>query len=92
MAEFFLHPEQKKKKPEFFCRAPVVDRRAIRSSNGQVENRIIVRTLLRLGDREFPIDLSLTNRDAMGFRMLIGRDALTKRFVIHPGKSFLLGK
>lgn len=91
-AEFYLHPQQKKKKPEFFCTAPVVERRAIRSSNGQVEDRIIIRTAMRIGEREFPIDLSLTNRDSMGFRMLIGRDALKRRFVIHPGKSFLLGK
>lgn len=91
-AEFFLHPEQKRKHPEVFCSAPLIDRRAIRSSNGQVEKRLIIRTLLRIGDREFPIDLSLTNRDAMGFRMLLGRDALRRNFVIDPGASFLLGK
>ena len=91
-AEFYLHPVQKKKKPEVFCAAPVVDKRAIRSSNGAVEDRLIIRTMLRMGEREWPIDLSLTNRDAMGFRLLLGRDAFTRRFLINPKASFLLGK
>ncbi len=57
-----------------------------------VEQRYIIRTLIRLGDREWPIDVSLTNRDSMGFRLLLGRDAFRKRFLIDPKASFLLGK
>lgn len=91
-AEFFLHPEQKKRLPEFFCSAPVVDRRSIRSSNGQVEKRLIIRTRLSIGGRDYPIALSLTNRNSMGFRLLLGRDAFRKKFVINPSASFLLGK
>jgi len=91
-AEFFLHPEQKRKIPEIFCTAPVIGKRAIRSSNGRVEKRLIIRTRLRIGEREFPIDLSLANRDAMGFRLLLGRDAFRKKFIINPGASFVLGK
>lgn len=91
-AEFFLHPEQKRKTPEIFCAAPVIGRRSIRSSNGRVEKRLIIRTRLRIGEREFPIDLSLANRDAMGFRLLLGRDAFKKKFIINPGASFVLGK
>lgn len=91
-AEFFLHPEQKRKKPEVFCSARVVGRRDIRSSNGRVEKRLIVRTRLSIGGREYPIELSLTNRDAMGFRLLLGRDAFRRKFVIDPSASFLLGK
>jgi hypothetical protein len=91
-AEFRLHPEQKRRRPEIRCAAPVVDRRRIRSSNGRVEERLVVRTVLALGGREWPIELSLANRDEMGFRLLLGRDAFRKDFVINPGKSFLLGK
>lgn len=91
-AEFYLHPLQKKARPEKFCFAPIVDKRWIRSSNGSVEQRFIIRTLIRLGDREWPIDLSLTNRDSMGFRLLLGRDAFRKKFLIDPRASFLLGK
>lgn len=91
-AEFLLHPMQKRKRPEMKCAAPIVDRRRIRSSNGAVEERLIVRTMLRLGGREWPIDLSLAARDEMGFRLLLGRDALRKKFIIDPSASFLLGK
>lgn len=91
-AEFFLHPLQKRKRPEVRCEAPVVDRRRIRSSNGAVEERLVVRTVLRLGGRRWRIDLTLANRDEMGFRLLLGRDALRRKFVIDPGASFLLGK
>lgn len=91
-AEFYLHPEQKRKRPEIFCAARIVDRRAIKSSNGVVENRLIVRTPIRLGNREWPIDVSLTNRDSMGFRLLLGRDALRRKVLIDPKASFLLGR
>jgi hypothetical protein len=88
--EFFLHPVQRRKKPEILCRAPLVDRRVIRSSNGQEEERYVIETRLRLGGRLWKIDLTLTNRDAMGFRLLLGRDALRRKFFIDPGASYLL--
>ncbi|GJL93164.1 ATP-dependent zinc protease family protein [Hyphococcus sp.] len=88
--EFFLHPVQRRKKPEILCRAPLVDRRVIRSSNGQEEERYVIETHLRLGERVWKIDLTLTNRDAMGFRLLLGRDALRRKFYIDPGASYLL--
>jgi hypothetical protein len=91
-AEFYVHPEQKRRLPEIFCSSPVVDRRRIRSSNGIVEQRLIIRVLIRLGERAWPIEVSLANRDAMGFRLLLGRDALRKKFLINPRASFLLGK
>ncbi len=91
-AEFHIHPVQKKKRPEIFCSAPIHDRRLIRSSNGAIQERIVIVAVLRLGSREWPIDLSLANRDDMGFRLLIGRDALRKNVIIHPARSFLLGR
>lgn len=91
-AEFYVHPLQRKNKPEIFCRAPIVDKRRIKSSNGVSQKRIVILTELQMADRIWPVEISLTNRDEMGFRFLIGRDALRRRVVIHPGKSFLLGK
>ncbi len=87
--EFYLHPVQRRKYPEIFCRAPIADRRTIRSSNGQEEERYVIETRLRLGDRTWKIELTLTNRDAMGFRLLLGRDALRRKFLIDPGASYL---
>lgn len=90
--EFYLHPLQRRKKPEVFCSAPIADRRVIRSSNGQEEERYVIETRLRLGGRLWKIDLTLTNRDAMGFRLLLGRDALRRRFLVDPGASYLLNR
>ena len=91
-AEFYVHPIQRKRAPAIKCRAPIVDKRRIKSSNGASQERVIIQTTLKLGLRSWPIEISLTNRDEMGFRFLIGRDALRLRAIIHPGKSFLLGK
>ena len=87
---FFLCPVQQKSEPEIYCRAPVTDKRTIRSSNGQEEDRYVVRTPIKIGDRAWPIDLTLANRDAMEFRLLLGRDALQHNFLIDPGASYML--
>lgn len=92
VVEFFVHPRRRRKKPEIFCRAPLIDTRLIKSSNGQTEERFVIETPLRMGDQTWKIELSLTNRDAMGYRILIGRDALAKRFLIQSDASYLLGQ
>lgn len=91
-AQFVIHPIQRKSAPTIKCVAPVVDKRRIKSSNGMSQLRIVIATTLKMGDNSWPIEISLANRDEMGFRFLIGRDALRRRAVIHPGKSFMLGK
>lgn len=90
--QFYLHPAKKREKPAIFCSVPIHDRRLIRSSNGVAQMRIIIQTVLRLGGRETTIELSLANRDDMGFRLLLGRDALGRNIVIHPARSFMLGR
>lgn len=87
---FELHPLQRNNTVVVPCSAPVVDRREIRSSSGHAERRIVIRTRLQLGGDSWPADISLTNRDAMGFRMLLGRAALRHRVRIDPGRSFLI--
>ncbi|HBK92467.1 MAG TPA: ATP-dependent zinc protease [Parvularcula sp.] len=91
-AEFVLHPAEGRSRPEILCRAPIAGRRVIKSSNGIGEARIIIRTRLKVGKRSWPIDLSLANRDQMGFRLLIGRDALGERALIHPAREYMLGE
>ncbi len=86
--EFFVHPVQHRKNPEFRCTAPLLDERYIRSSNGRRELRFVVETNLRIGSMIAPIELTLTNRDEMGFRMLVGRQALRKHFIVDPGRSY----
>ncbi|GGD04134.1 ribosomal protein S6 modification protein [Aquisalinus flavus] len=86
---FYIHPVQRKKKPEIYCEAPVADRRAVRSSNGKEEIRYVIRTELQIGSDVWPAEFTLTNRDQMGFRALVGREALRKRYLIDPSRSFV---
>jgi len=89
---FLLHPVQRRQIPQMECHAPVQDQRQIRSSNGQQELRYVISTLARIGDREWPIELTLADRDQLGFRMLLGREAIRRHFVIDPGRSFISGR
>lgn len=89
---FELHPLQKNNAKRIFCEAPVVDERMVRSSNGQISKRFLIRTRLKLGNRIWPIDLTLSRRDEMGFRMLLGRTALSGRTLIDPSASYLCGR
>lgn len=88
--EFLLHPVQRQARPAMTCIAPVSDERWVRSSNGDAEKRLVVRTAARLGETEWPIELTLADRDLMGFRMLLGREAIRRRFLIDPARSFRL--
>jgi hypothetical protein len=86
--EFMLHPLQRRALPEIACVAAIKDERWVRSSNGASEKRIVVETLARLGPVDWMIELTLADRDVMGFRMLLGREAIRRRFLIDPGRSF----
>jgi hypothetical protein len=91
MVRFVLHPAQRDMSLTVTAEAPLVDVREVRSSNGDVERRPVIRTRIVVGRRRFTVDLSLTRRDEMGFRMLLGRQALRRRFVVDPRRSFIGG-
>lgn len=88
--EFVIHPIQRKQKPRVKARAKVLEYRHVKSSNGHISIRPVIETAIIIADKEFNIELTLVNRDLMGFRMLLGRQAL-KNFLIVPTKSFLQG-
>jgi hypothetical protein len=89
---FGIHPLQKRDDRVIECSAPVVDRRIVTDSGGHPEQRYVITTPVRVGTMEFPIELTLTNRDTMRFRMLLGRVALQERFLVDPSASYLTGK
>ena len=72
--------------------ALVVDHRSVTDSGGKREHRYVIRTGLKLGAKRWPAEFTLTNRDQMGFRMLIGRQALRRRYLVDTGRSFLARK
>ncbi len=89
---FVVHPMQRRRKPEVTCVALVIDFRAVTDSSGRSEERYVIRTMLKLGKSRWPVELTLANRDQMGFRMLIGRQALRRRYLVDPGRSFIVRK
>ena len=89
---FTIHPEQRKALPEIPAELPLLARRRIRDSGGKVELRPIVETRIELHGQSWPIELTLTRRDAMGFRMLLGRQAIRGHFMVDPGASYCAGK
>lgn len=89
---FEAHPLQKNKRTRIFCEAPLIDRRNVKSSSGESEKRHVISTTLRLGEEEWKVEVTLTNRDSMGYRMLLGREAMNGRVLIDPSASYCLGK
>lgn len=88
---FDVHPLQKNRKVVVSCEARVVDRRTVRSSTGEAEKRFVISTPLTIGGCTWAIEITLTNRDSMGYRMLLGREAMSGRMLVDPDSSFLLG-
>lgn len=89
---FGIHPFQKRSDIEQYCTADIVDERIVSDSGGHREKRIVINTLLVIGTEKRQIEMTLTNRDSMQFRMLLGRTGMGNRFTIEPDKSYLLGK
>jgi hypothetical protein len=89
---FVLHPLRRNRRIELVCVADVVDARVVSDSGGHREKRLVIVTPVRLGDRQWPIEITLTNREEMLFRMLLGRTAMANRFTVNPAKSFCEGR
>ncbi|MCB1246799.1 MAG: ATP-dependent zinc protease [Acidimicrobiia bacterium] len=90
-ATFEIHPHQRSREDSVRVRADVIGYKRVRSSNGKAERRPVIVTTARMGDREWPIEVTLTRRQEMGYRMLLGRSAMRQAFTVNPGRSFLLG-
>ena len=90
---FWLHPMQRKKDIELVCEAPVYDKRTVKDSGGHREERYVIKTRISLAGETWPVEITLTSREDMSFRMLLGRTAISKKnYLIDPGMSYLTGK
>ncbi len=89
---FTIQPYQHNDTDKRVCTCPVRESRVVTNSGGTREQRFVIETQLTLGAQSWPIEVTLTNRDQMGFRMLLGRTAIRRHCVIDPGKSFCVGR
>lgn len=86
---FVLHPKQRRREAVGPVEAPIHAKRLVRNPGGREEVRPVIRTDVVWNGIRFEVDLNLTRRDEMGFRMLLGRQAVRRRFLVDPGRSYL---
>ena len=86
----WLHPDQHSDR-EHVCEAKIFDQREVTDSGGHTELRYVIKSRLQLGHFDRDIELTLTNRDTMKFRMLLGRQAMRGCFIVNPNASYLMG-
>jgi hypothetical protein len=89
---FAIHPLQRNTNQEIHCEAPVKDQRTVRDSGGHEEQRFVIETLLTIGTQQHRIEVTLTDRDSMKFRFLLGRTAIRGHYLVDSGRSYLQGK
>ena len=92
MVRFGVHPIPGRTDIVIYCSAPVVDRREVTSSNGERETRCVITTRVQIGERVWPIEVTLTNRETMSYRMLLGRQAIRGDLRVDPAASYLQPK
>lgn len=85
---FELHPVQRDNRTRLLCEARLAGQKDVRNSGGHREKRVVIITEVSLGSQTWPIEVTLTNRDQMGFRMLLGRASVRGRFTVDPSTSF----
>lgn len=91
-ARLYVHPLQRNSRVTNIVDAAVIDERTVSDSGGHRERRIVIESLLNIGDASWPIELTVTNRDPMRFRLLLGRTAMHGRLAVDPARSYTLGK
>lgn len=92
MVRFSIHPLQNNHRLTVDCEAPVIDERIVTDSGGHSESRFVIESQATLLGHSWPIEITLSNRDSMMFRMLLGRTALAGRFLVDTEASFISGR
>jgi hypothetical protein len=91
MVRFKVHPDERRSRHTIEAEAPFVEKRLVKSSSGVAELRPVIRTHVELAGVCWPLEITLARRELMGFRMLLGRQAMARRFIVDPARSYLAG-
>jgi ribosomal protein S6--L-glutamate ligase len=89
---FEVHPLQGDRRTVIRCEQPILDKRVVKSSSGIAETRYVIAANIKVGDEAWDIEITLANRDSMGYRMLLGREAMSGRMLVDPSLNFCLGE
>ncbi|KAA1194019.1 ATP-dependent zinc protease [Pseudohalioglobus sediminis] len=89
---FGIHPQQGDTSEEVHCEAPLKDRRVVRDSGGHEELRYVIETEMVIGEHRFTSEVTLTDRDTMKFRVLLGRTGIGEHYLVDPSKSYVQGR
>lgn len=89
---FAIHPRQNNSSDVISCTAPVLEKRVVRDSGGHEELRYVIETQISIGDRVHTVEVTLTDRDTMKFRVLLGRTAIRNQYVVDSSRSYVRGK
>lgn len=89
---FEVHPLQNNRRTVIRCERPIIDKRVVKSSSGVAETRYVIGATIKVGSDTWDVELTLANRDSMGYRMLLGREAMSGRILVDPSLSFCLGE
>lgn len=92
IVRFGIHPLQNNTDKKVICEAAILDYRLVSDSGGHRENRFVIESTIILGSERWRIEMNLTDRDTMRFRMLLGRSAINNKFIVDPQRSYLMGK
>lgn len=89
---FDIHPSQLSNSKVISCQAPILEQRVVRDSGGHEELRYVIETVISIGDLKHTVEVTLTNRDSMKFRALLGRTAIKGQYLVDPARSYVRGK
>ncbi|MFT5710825.1 MAG: hypothetical protein ACI8QT_001525 [Halioglobus sp.] len=89
---FDIHPSQRNSSKVIRCEAPILEQRVVRDSGGHEELRYVIQTVVSIGDSKHVVEVTLSDRDSMKFRVLLGRTAISGQYVVDPQGSYLRGK
>ncbi len=89
---FLMHPNQNDSETIVSCEAKIIDERIVSDSGGHQELRPVIESMITVGQQRWPLEITLTNRDTMRFRMLLGRTGIPENYIVHPHQSYLQGQ